>query len=340
MATDGEQLTAAVRAVRQEWLDPMGRSVPAAESAVELATRSIPRGESGADRRTALRERLATIAADVDAEWIDPTRATRAADETAAVFVVAAGTVAVTALAAAFRRTFDGLPERVVDGVDRAVETAADGAAADALTAAVAAAETLAERADLARQGERTLAALDELSVPPAGDTTRLASALESAVVTGDAERLVAVADRVEHAPNASWHPESLLVCDPIEFERLVARLWDAAGGTRAVANTQRSNDGGADVLVSYTDGTTAAIEVKQRDPDATVGRPVVQQLRGAVSQFGTDCGFVATSGGFTRPAREAAETMETVSLVDGDRLLSLLETAPLVPYHALEAPD
>lgn len=112
---------------------------------------------------------------------------------------------------------------------------------------------------------------------------------------------------------------------DPIAFEWLVRALLIRLG-YKNVQVTQQSNDGGVDVNATLSSGGIAniktAIQVKRTK---TVGRPVVQNLRGSLTAH--QAGLLITSGSFADSAREEAEALgkTPIALLDGGRLVDLL---------------
>jgi len=108
-------------------------------------------------------------------------------------------------------------------------------------------------------------------------------------------------------------------------FERLVRALLSKQGHTD-VEVTKSSGDGGVDVRARLVAGGVASlrtcIQVKRQK---SVGRPVVQALRGSLSSHET--GLLITSGTFTAGALEEARdpTKAPIAMVDGGKLTELL---------------
>lgn len=118
-----------------------------------------------------------------------------------------------------------------------------------------------------------------------------------------------------------------LLDMEPSEFEQLAGRLLGAMGYEN-IEVTQRSGDGGVDVLAEIEVGVLrlrTAVQVKRFR--ANVQRPVVSQLRGDMVLWGVDQGMIITTAGFSEGAKEAARVRNapTISLIDGERLTDLL---------------
>ncbi|MYS87905.1 restriction endonuclease [Embleya scabrispora] len=119
---------------------------------------------------------------------------------------------------------------------------------------------------------------------------------------------------------------EQLHACDPFIFEQIVAKLLVSIG-YEDVQVTSPSRDGGIDVEAVHTGGVVrvkTAVQVK-RWRKKKVGRPEVQQLRGAMSVAGL--GVLVTTGGFTTDAIEDArrEGAIPVELIDGTKLVDLM---------------
>ena len=118
---------------------------------------------------------------------------------------------------------------------------------------------------------------------------------------------------------------EHIAQMDPIAFEWL-ARALLLKLGCKNVVVTKQSGDGGVDVRATLVAGGVAniqtCIQVKRQQ---SVGRPIVQNLRGSLSAH--EGGLLVTSGGFTNGAREEANDPHKVpiALIDGAKLTELL---------------
>ncbi len=112
---------------------------------------------------------------------------------------------------------------------------------------------------------------------------------------------------------------------DPTAFEWL-ARALLLKLGYKNVNVTKQSGDGGVDVRAILVAGGVAnmqtCIQVKRQQ---TVGRPIVQNIRGSLSAH--EAGLLVTSGRFTDEAIEEANDPHKVSiaLIDGLKLTQLL---------------
>jgi hypothetical protein len=112
---------------------------------------------------------------------------------------------------------------------------------------------------------------------------------------------------------------------DPTAFEWLARALFLKLGYKNVVV-TKRSGDGGVDVTATLDAGGVANIKTCiQAKRQQSVGRPVVQNLRGSLSAH--EAGLLVTSGQFTSGAVEEANdpTKPPIALIDGSRLTELL---------------
>jgi restriction endonuclease Mrr len=119
---------------------------------------------------------------------------------------------------------------------------------------------------------------------------------------------------------------EQLRACEPYLFEQIVGELIRAMG-YEDVRVTNRSKDGGIDILAIYSAGGVArvstALQVKRwRKP---VGRPEVQALRGSLGS--TQQGVIVTTSQFSEPAVVDARRQDgnAVHLIDGGELVDLM---------------
>jgi len=112
---------------------------------------------------------------------------------------------------------------------------------------------------------------------------------------------------------------------NPQAFEYLVRALFRKLGYTD-IDVTKQCGDGGIDVRARLVAGGIAdmqtCIQVKRQQ---SVGRPIVQNLRGSLSAH--EAGLLVTSGSFTAGAIEEAKapTRAPIALIDGRKLTQLL---------------
>lgn len=145
-----------------------------------------------------------------------------------------------------------------------------------------------------------------------------------------DVDQLSELESLVENLDAGVWNYSDLQKFSPIEFEHLVAALYDAQGYKTEVS--QASNDMGIDVT-ARGNGETLAIQVKQYSHGNTVGRPTVQQLAGARDQVNATKGVIVTSSSFTDTATSASQSYGmSMQLIDGDDLCTMLTQSPVSP--------
>jgi len=112
---------------------------------------------------------------------------------------------------------------------------------------------------------------------------------------------------------------------EPTAFEWLIRALLLKLGYTNVIV-TKRSGDGGIDVTADLIAGGIADIKTAiQAKRTKTVGRPIVQALRGSLSAH--QAGLVITSGRFADSARQdAVDPQKTaIACIDGQKLCELL---------------
>jgi restriction system protein len=110
-----------------------------------------------------------------------------------------------------------------------------------------------------------------------------------------------------------------MLALEPVEFENWVAMLFQLIG--YKVKYTQEVADHGIDLLVS--DGHVRCGLVQCKRYRGTVGEPVVRDLYGTLIHENANCGWLVTTGGISRQAREWAGG-KPIELWDGQTLVEL----------------
>ena len=114
---------------------------------------------------------------------------------------------------------------------------------------------------------------------------------------------------------------------DPYRFEALIKDLLEAMDYENVVV-TKQSGDKGVDVTANFQFGITEIKEVVQvKRHRANLGRPVLDQLRGALPLHGALRGTIITIGGFAKGCKEVAlfPGAAPITLIDGDKLIELL---------------
>lgn len=113
----------------------------------------------------------------------------------------------------------------------------------------------------------------------------------------------------------------------PAQFEHLVRDLLEAMG-YEDVQVTKQSGDKGVDVVATVQFGITAVTEVVQvKRYKGSIGRPVLDQLRGALPYHKAIRGTIITLGTFTKGCKDVAlyPGAAPITLIDGERLIGLL---------------
>lgn len=126
------------------------------------------------------------------------------------------------------------------------------------------------------------------------------------------------------------------------EFEDVMEDVFRNLGYEN-VEQAPKIADKGRDITMEeQVDGTHRAVVVECKHT-ATVGRPVVQKLHSAVATYdydGPKRGMVATTGRFTNPAKEYAESLSEngdpypVELFDGQKLREVADDVGLDLYN------
>jgi len=120
---------------------------------------------------------------------------------------------------------------------------------------------------------------------------------------------------------------ERLKEMHPSRFEVLVRDLLEAMG-YEEVEVTKASGDKGVDVVAKVQFGITTITEVVQvKRHQANIGRPVLDQLRGALPYHKALRGTIITLGNFTQGCQEAAlfPGAAPIGLINGEKLIDLL---------------
>lgn len=114
----------------------------------------------------------------------------------------------------------------------------------------------------------------------------------------------------------------------PAFFERLVVDLLVAMGygGSHqdAAQAIGKTNDGGIDGIISEDRLGIDKIYIQAKRWDNTVGRPDIQQFKGALADQVAKKGVFITTSSFSKEAIESAKKSGIV-LIDGNRLTSLM---------------
>lgn len=120
---------------------------------------------------------------------------------------------------------------------------------------------------------------------------------------------------------------EKLGKMPPKAFEKLIGDLLEAMG-YEDVTVTKESGDKGVDVMATVQFGITTITEVVQvKRHQGSIGRPILDQLRGALPYHKAIRGTIITIGNFSKGCTEAAlfPGAAPITLIDGKKLLELL---------------
>jgi restriction system protein len=120
---------------------------------------------------------------------------------------------------------------------------------------------------------------------------------------------------------------QQLSTMHPYQFEHLIRELLEAMG-YEDVSVTKESGDKGVDVVATAQFGITTIREVIQvKRHQSSIGRPVLDQLRGALPYHKAIRGTLITLGNFSKGCAEAAlyPGAAPIGLINGDKLLEML---------------
>lgn len=115
-----------------------------------------------------------------------------------------------------------------------------------------------------------------------------------------------------------------LQTLDPEVFQRLVWKIYEGLGFS--VEETPMGKDGGVDGIL-HKNGSRSILQCKRYLGD--IGEPIVRDLFGTMHHRRAQSGILVTTGRISMPAHTFAEG-KPLSLVDGKRLLELLDAARL----------
>lgn len=136
-----------------------------------------------------------------------------------------------------------------------------------------------------------------------------------------DPHRLAAQAE--QNVPSDKRPAADLMDWDPLDFEDLIAALFQQMG--YQVVTTERTGDGGVDVLAMDPDPVTGGkliIQVKRYRH--TIPPAHVRDLYGTVMHEGASMGILVATSGFGPGARDFAHG-KPIKLISGTELAGLL---------------
>jgi restriction system protein len=134
-----------------------------------------------------------------------------------------------------------------------------------------------------------------------------------------------------------------------VDFEHFVAHLLGAMGYRTEV--TSPSRDGGYDIIASHDPLLLEPpiIKVQCKRTTASIGRPEVQQLTGALAAGGSELGLFVTLGSYSADAQHEERHRQNLRLINGRQLVKLifeyydkfsLEYKRLLPLRSVYAID
>jgi restriction system protein len=121
---------------------------------------------------------------------------------------------------------------------------------------------------------------------------------------------------------------ENLLQVSPTRFEVIVLDVLHRLGYGGHRDDLQRvggTGDGGIDGIISLDKLGLEKVYVQAKRWQNTVGRPELQAFYGALAGQKAKRGVFITTSGFTSQARDFAQSVEGMVLVDGERLVHLM---------------
>lgn len=105
------------------------------------------------------------------------------------------------------------------------------------------------------------------------------------------------------------------------EFEYFCANLWCISKGYKATL-TQKSRDGGKDVILRDENFNIGYIECKHYAENNNVGIAIAQRLLGAMSDDGADFGVLMTTG---RVSSDAWKRSDRITIMDTDTIVGFV---------------
>lgn len=241
--------------------------------------------------------------------------------------------VAISATITEIRRRYpNSLQTSVIDNLNDGITAFQNDDIEFGIKSLLSATSETLDTALLVRRGDQLLDQITAISEPAFAQTRdELKERIEAAIQQQDPERLEAVASQLNQTSSREWTRSDLLACSSQEFEVLVADVWREAGfESRA---TKFSQDFNIDVIVEQSQSSVNLIQAKQYSPSNPVGVRTVQRTAGLLVEFDANKVFVVTSSSFTDSAKESASRIGSdLTLIDGDRLIKLLNKTSLVP--------
>jgi restriction system protein len=118
---------------------------------------------------------------------------------------------------------------------------------------------------------------------------------------------------------------EWLCEIDPYEFEHLIGLLLRKMG-YYDIQVTNKSGDGGIDLVASLSSGTSTAKEIFQvKRWKNNIQRPTLDQMRGVLSISNAARGTLITISDFSKGCYNSFSHKDSVTLINGQELLNLM---------------
>lgn len=131
---------------------------------------------------------------------------------------------------------------------------------------------------------------------------------------------------RADVPPERLALQQYLLSMDPFAFEQHVMSFFQRAGHEAWV--TRKSNDFGVDGFAVHDEGLII-VQCKRNALSNRVGRPAVQQFKGAIEEQGAFRGYIVTTSDFTQEAIESAAMTDRLRLIPMETLAIWHDEAP-----------
>ncbi|MEZ4528256.1 MAG: restriction endonuclease [Desulfobacterales bacterium] len=147
---------------------------------------------------------------------------------------------------------------------------------------------------------------------------------LESYLASADSVQSIQNSADVSNIRQRELLREKLACMNPYDFEVLISTILNHMGYEN-IQVTKKSNDLGIDMVAdlrNHMTKFTVAIQVKRQK--ANVGRPVLDQLRGALGYYQAEQGIIIATGDFVKGCKEASELpgQPKIRLINGEQLL------------------
>jgi hypothetical protein len=141
---------------------------------------------------------------------------------------------------------------------------------------------------------------------------------------------------QTELAQNRTHSLAELQTMHHRDFEEHVAHIFQKMGYQTSIQGG--TGDRGVDIE-ARTPTEHAIIQCKRYGPNNKVGSPNIRNFVGAMTLSGAPKGYFVTSGKFSKPAIEEADRVESLVLIDGEKIVSLWKDLEIGPYARSKPP-